>query len=293
MGGAAESMIKIDLGTGDTQEGSVNVFEMLKAAFSDGPVKEVDLQEALGGAFEDSDTQMNEIRVDAMESARDGNLGIEVGSGSDLANSVLKSMGSLKSSVTSAASSALSALTAMKVQGKGGHNVGIPAVMVPQRYGKELLIFHNHLATKGKNPKILLYADSMPGSLDSTFFEGNTRGEGQEVGRFPKMKIDKDPENPLMMKSVRIWTSKSWGAFVHKTKKGVWELRIMSRYEEESVSIGATEALKSSSVAVSVVPGVIESNPVRVYSLLINRACDPMIFPRGNHLRVLGDDAFD
>lgn len=293
MGGAAQSMISIELEPGD-EANQKNLFELFKRA----------VQHQAGDAFRELPISAEQVLVDGIQgddieialaetmpvTEHGDGSGVAPSPNSKLASTIFNSVGNLKSSLSSAASTAMSALSQGHIGAGRSDSVVIPAVMVPRRYGQELLISYNHLLTKGLEPKFSIDTSSLPNYMDGVMNEGLHVDGDEEKGRFPKMRIEKDIRNPLEVSGIRLLTKKSWGANVKKNKQGAWELRITGSADRAQGMLGAGEGLTESgkSPITFPAPGVVNLNPVNVYGLLINKACDANVYPVGSKVYIRG-----
>ena len=227
--------MRIELGP-DADADPKSLLEMLRRAIQDssgedGAEANAMLLDVDGSA--EGDRELSDALSEVLGDGKTGDT-----KSANFASALLDSMGSLKSSFSTAASSALSALINPNAVNK--NRVLIPAVMVSQRYGKELLISYNHLVSKGKKPKLTIDVDSMPSTLDTPMVEGVFEEGKEEQGRFPKMKIEKDGQAQVEITGVRLWTKKSWGVVIQKNKQGTFELRITGRADRKEYAWGWT-----------------------------------------------------
>lgn len=280
MGGTAESEIKIELSP-DSQTDQKSLFEMFKKV----------IQQSAGGAnlnpffpevhiLSAGENPIDESALDTLTAIVDNGGDIK----NDITSALLDSVGTLKSSLSTAASSAISALASIHTGSSPINRVLIPTVMVSNRYGNALLKSYHHLVSKGKQPQLIIRADSQENSMDTVMNEGvDAKGE-QEAGRFPKMRIERDIANEGNINGVRLWTKKSWGAVIQRNNQGTFELRIAGKADKEKSMLGSgqglTERIGAQFSYAS--PGILSINPVDAYNLLINKVCDGSIYPKGS-----------
>lgn len=290
------SEITIDFGAGSPPSDQKTLFDMLKRALGSSKMEKSEMQAALQKAIvgeglsfrsddvpDDADhvhsSTLSKMEVENPEEGLQNEVEI------DYTSSLLDSVGSLKSSLSSAANSAFSVFSALNTDQP---KIDIPAVMVSQRYGRELLTSYKDLVLKGEKPQLIICADSIPDPIDGVMHEGLFDDEEEDAGRYPKMKIDSDAQNKAQMAAVRLWTSKPWGALIQKNKQGTWELRIMNKHDRNGAMLSVHDGLLMESKSpVSVLsPGAISINPVYAYSSLIDMVCLDSILPHGQDLYI-------
>lgn len=286
MGGAAEPEFKIELRPDEATTESKNLFEIMKKAFmhasGENQIDAVKLLKQLNEHnlqfSENNEREADNPKTELTEVGDKESFDVEM-------SETLRE--SMKSLFSSAANSALS--TFKNPFGINSHKpLSIPVVMVPHRYGKELLVAYNHLLSNGKQPTLTIAADTVSSILDNVMNEGlSPEGKG-ETGRFPKMKIERDSNSPMEISGVRLWTKYSWGAIIQKNLQGTLELRIACKVDKEKGMLGVGQGFMGDSQShVSYpLPGIFATNPVESYVQLINKVCDGAVYPMGSKVYI-------